>query len=107
MSQYAANDGLIPTTREAVAPCGMTKVALVIWPYHDYHWYRQDSDGLWSHKRGSSEATNLDRSGNIITDPESAARGPYVVFAGYFWTCSSAVQGQGHATIDGPLTCPY
>ena len=28
------------------------KVLLVIFPGIDYHWYRQDDDGKWSHKRG-------------------------------------------------------
>lgn len=27
-------------------------VLLVIDPYNDYHWYRQEADGTWSHKRG-------------------------------------------------------
>ncbi len=110
ISQYAANDGLIPTTREAVSPCAMTKLALVIWPYADYHWYRQDANGLWTHKPGATAATNLDNSGNIILDPEVADRGYYTVFAGYFFSCSSSVQGQGHATIAGWGTwwgCPY
>ncbi len=35
----------------------------------DYHWYRQDRDGTWSHKPGHSSATNLDGSGNRIYDP--------------------------------------
>jgi hypothetical protein len=37
----------------------------------DYHWYRQDKDGMWSHKPGHSEATNLDGSGNEIYDPRA------------------------------------
>ena len=28
---------------------GCYKVALVIAPNQDYHWYRQNSDGTWSH----------------------------------------------------------
>ena len=30
-------------------------VLLVIWPNRDYHWYRQDADGTWSHKPGSTK----------------------------------------------------
>jgi hypothetical protein len=41
----------------------------------DYHWYREDADGTWSHKPGSKPATNLDAAGNVITDPLSCARG--------------------------------
>ena len=50
------------------------KVALVVAPGVDYHWYRQNSNGTWSHKRGTTEVTNLDASGRIIHDPESANR---------------------------------
>lgn len=95
----AESDGLLPLPPSGVCPDGMTKVALVIWPNVDYHWYRQDSDGLWSHKPGGTQATNLDNSGNIITDPETCNTGYYTVFCGYFCTCSDVAQGQGHANI--------
>lgn len=36
------------------------KVALVIAPNADYHWYRQDADGGWSHKRGLTAITFRD-----------------------------------------------
>lgn len=39
---------------------------------HDYHFYRLDSDGLWSHKPGGSEVTRLDASGQLIVNPETA-----------------------------------
>ncbi|XP_061173474.1 uncharacterized protein LOC133182644 [Saccostrea echinata] len=55
-------------------------VALVIWPGNDYHFYRLDDNGLFSHKPGRTEARNLDNSGNLITDPRTADRGPYTVF---------------------------
>lgn len=29
-------------------------VLLVVSPGFDYHWYRQDADGTWSHKPGST-----------------------------------------------------
>ena len=41
----------------------------------DYHWYRQDAGGKWSHKPGGKKATDKDQSGNEITDPETADRG--------------------------------
>lgn len=95
----AVSDGLEPTTAAATSPSGKTKLALVIWPGWDYHWYRQDSDGRWSHKPGSTAARNTDDSGNIITNPETANRGPYTVFVGYYFTPSDCAQGQGHANI--------
>ena len=34
------------------------KVALVIAPNSDYHWYVQNKNGYWSHKRGYLEAVS-------------------------------------------------
>jgi len=42
--------------------------------YFDYHWYRKDSNGKWSHKRGLSTITNVDASGKAISDPKTANR---------------------------------
>lgn len=36
----------------------------------DYHWYRQNADGSWSHKLATDEISCLDASGNIIYDPQ-------------------------------------
>ena len=75
---------------------GTYKIALVVNPLEDgedasvtgacdYHWYRQDSDGLWSHKQGSSNSiSRVDESGKLIIDPQTADRGEYTVFVGYF-----------------------
>ena len=43
-------------------------------PIQDYHWYRQDSNGRWSHKPGLTPVTNLDASGRIIRNPARANR---------------------------------
>ena len=67
-----------------VCPDGSYKVALVIAPGTDYHWYRQDSDGLWSHKPGITPLTRFDESDEYILDPEVADRGEYTQFIGYF-----------------------
>ena len=40
----------------------------------DYHFYRQDKNGLWSHKPGRTNATNLDASKKIIINPKLANR---------------------------------
>jgi hypothetical protein len=50
----------------------------------DYHFYRQDASGLWSHKNGGNVARNTDESGNLIRDPEKADRGRYNVFCGFY-----------------------
>ena len=48
---------------------GFYKVFLALDPGNDYHWWRQDSNGYWSHKPGSSKVTNLDASNNNIINP--------------------------------------
>ena len=40
----------------------------------DYHFYRLDSNGYWSHKPGETEATTLDGKKNKIWNPEEADR---------------------------------
>jgi len=84
-------------------PCTgcMHKVALVVAPGTDFHWYRQDDNGYWSHKPGSSTVRNVDESGNIITSPETADRGIYTSFCGYFCVDKTAVN------IAGASTCMY
>lgn len=68
---------------------GYYKVALVIAPNSDYHWYRQNSDGLWSHKRGGNPSQLDDASGHSIYDPAICNRNyglglNYSVFCGYY-----------------------
>ena len=65
------------------------KVALVIAPDFDYHWYIQNSNGYWSHKRGSNKVSDLDASDNKIVDPETCDRNyggsfNYSTFCGYY-----------------------
>ena len=66
-------------------------VALVIWPNFDYHWYRQDANGCWSHKPGGTAARNVDNGGHVITDPKTCNRGNYTVFCTYMVTHRGAV----------------
>ncbi len=75
-------------------------LALVVGPGWDYHWYRQDVTGMWSHKPGGTSATNLDNSDNPITSPATADRGWYTDFCGYHCSCSSATEGAGYEIID-------
>ena len=69
---------------------GTYKVALVVDPGVDYHWYRQNPNGTWSHKPGHSEATDVDASGNTIYDPSAADRDygfpNYTEFGGFICT---------------------
>ncbi|MFJ8950365.1 hypothetical protein ACIRO1_09695 [Streptomyces sp. NPDC102381] len=67
-------------------------VALVIAPGIDFHWYRKQKEGFWGHKPGGTAARNTDNSNNVIFNPETANRGPYTVFCGYFYGCNSQRQ---------------
>lgn len=68
-------------------------VALVVAPGWDYHWYRKDKTGWWSHKPGGTAATNLDNAGQLIADPMNADRGPYTEF------CTFLIVKHGHIRI--------
>ena len=63
-------------------------VLLVVSPGYDYHWYRQDSDGTWSHKRGDYPVETG------VADPIlDAQKLGYIDIVGYFYiteedTCS-------------------
>jgi hypothetical protein len=105
----AISDGLEALPASGVCPDDKDKVALFVdpdLPNRDYHWYRLDNDGMWSHKPGGGRATNLDQSGNVISNPETADRNNpvwnlnYTDFCGYFCSCSSRSQGNGHEDID-------
>lgn len=89
----AKADGLVQVSSEDGCGCSECQhvVALVVSPGWDYHWYRRDNDGRWSHKMDGTPATNLDNSGNIITDPKTANRGSYTDFCGYFCVNKSKV----------------
>jgi hypothetical protein len=104
-ASYAAADGIDPWPASGDCPGDWlfshhTKLALVVAPNWDYHWYRLDANGMWTHKPGGTEATNLDNSDQPITNPETADRGPYTIFCGYFCSCSSATEGAGHEKIN-------
>ena len=66
-------------------------MALVIWPGHDYHWYRHQRGGFWGHKPGHTAARNWDNSNVVITNPETCNRGNYVNFCDYFYAGKSVV----------------
>lgn len=68
------NPSLRMTTFTDKCPPHTSKIALVVDPKEDYHFYRQDSDGMWSHKPGGMPVTNKDASSRPIYDPELANR---------------------------------
>ena len=66
--------GATLSTFEQKCPTGYRKIAIVADPDQDYHLYRQDKDGYWSHKPGATKVTNKDTTGRLIYDPQLAAR---------------------------------
>lgn len=50
------------------------KGAIVVAPGRDYHYYRLNDDGQWSHKPGYKPSTIYDSKGERITNPEKASR---------------------------------
>lgn len=120
---YAVMDGSIapvsltnegPEPGECGGGPGYTKVALVVRRNledvsGDYHWFRRDNDGMWSHKPGGTAATNLDDCGNVIADPaklftsaeDECKPTSYDTFCGYYCTAStSAAQGTGTMVLN-------
>ena len=66
-----------PESDKSLCPCNYRKAALVLADSTmnmDYHFYRQDSDGKWSHKPGQTNVANVDASGKPIDDPATANR---------------------------------
>ena len=104
----AVADGLTETNIDKQCKNCTHIVALVIAPNEDYHWYRLDDNGRWSHKMDGFPVSNLDGSDNLINNPETADRrafnGPdfmrdYSIFCGYFCV------DKNNVVIAGPLTC--
>ena len=59
---------------EGRCPNKSSKIALVVDEDEDYHFYRQDSNGNWSHKPGATDVTHIDATGRPIYDPQLASR---------------------------------
>lgn len=72
--QKADTPQIQKTTFYGRCPKGMSKIALVVDPGEDYHYYRQDADGMWSHKDGSNKVKRFDAMKQPIFNPALAAR---------------------------------
>lgn len=87
------NPGIRMSTFTAQCPPETSKIAIVVDPKEDYHFYRYDDkgqiinqtggsvtpdvdfeEGHWSHKPGGTEVTNKDSTGHLIYDPKLANR---------------------------------
>jgi hypothetical protein len=65
----------------------MYKGAIVVAPKRDYHYYRLNDEGYWTHKPGYKPSTQYDADHRLILDPERANRKygdlDYTDFCGY------------------------
>jgi hypothetical protein len=66
--------GSTATTFTRQCPKGQRKIAVVADEQEDYHFYRQDADGYWSHKPGATEVIRRDATDRPIYDPQLASR---------------------------------
>jgi len=86
----ADNESAIPVKYKQTCPKGFSKGYFALDPGEntDYHFYRIDSDGYWSHKPGTTPVKRYDYSGNLITAPHNANRRSdshnYTKSCGYF-----------------------
>lgn len=66
-TDHTSNKPLINTVEFSErCPRNYYKGALVVDPNNTYHFYRQDSNGQWSHKQGTLRVENIDASGKPI-----------------------------------------
>ena len=68
------NKSIFQVTKEFDCGPEYYKGALVVAPGRDYHYYRLNDDKIWTHKPGYKPSTYYDACGNLILDPEKAAR---------------------------------
>lgn len=96
VSRAAICDGMLPASDPRTVKPGHYPVALVVDPDVDFHWYRLDDNGLWSHKTGHGDVTNVDASGRPVANPEKADRiyadHIYSDFCGYFYVPAGGIR---------------
>ena len=70
-------DTILLSNNNELCPCDYYKVGLFLdnkGKKKDYHFYKQNKNGLWSHKPGKTKAINTDADGNLIVNPITANR---------------------------------
>lgn len=68
---------MYPATFEAPCQPGYKKIYAAVSneeENNDFHFWRQDRDGLWSHKPGSNDPVRIDGRNNLIVNPDHAYR---------------------------------
>lgn len=101
MQEAAIRDGLELAGTSAFekppAKEGHYLAALYVYPGNEYHWYRQDQDGTWSHKTNGQAPKNTDDSGKVIKDLMMAYKGRLKDFGGYFYVPNGGLEVGLHA----------
>jgi hypothetical protein len=81
---FMKNDGLEELSETEALSSSLNALALRISDRSDYHFYRLDSNGLWSHKQSYLDPSSDDDRGDVIKNPRTAASRSYAKFGGYF-----------------------
>ena len=111
-SETSPVGGALPTVPE-----GKSLVAAIVGTY-DYHWFRRDRDGRWTHKPGFCQAMDkkYDRvrggyytNNAAMTDPRdpNSWSTSYNDFAGFFLVDSNYFQGMGWENVQGDSYDPW
>ena len=84
------------------------KGAMVVAPGRDYHYYRQNDSGRWTHKPGYKPSTKYDSNRNLVLDPQWAARDyggtlNYKDFCGYYCVPRNDKRKQMSHSTRGPI----
>lgn len=68
------NPLILKATEQDTCKKGYYKGALVVAPNRDFHYYRLNDDGVWSHKPGGSKSAIVDSNNKPIINPRLAGR---------------------------------
>jgi len=101
----ADNKSIKKSTFEKRCPADTYKGAVVVASGRDYHYYRLNDEGYWTHKPGYKPSTAYDAKNNLITNPEKASRDygslNYRDFCGYI--CVPRDPSQKHMSHYNPI----
>ena len=101
----ADNPHIKHTTFNQACPKDKYKGAIVVAPGRDYHYYRLNDEGYWTHKPGWKPSTAYDAKNNLIKNPELASRNygelNYRDFCGY--VCVPRDPSKKRMTLYNPI----
>lgn len=80
----AIQDGLTPVENPLDKEGSYLAALFFARDQKDFHWYRKDDNGFWSHKNGREAASNVDDDGGAITNPLQCSNTQYPIFGGFF-----------------------